>query len=125
MAENRMSSSPRRTPEEMELEKKRSELDKLESQLVERELELETLRGGLASFEKKYQAATIDRYAQLDDLYARIAELKAAQTPEDELAAFTAAAQRAKAEKTAAKARSYYPPPLSPEEKAAEERSRG
>ena len=58
-------------------------LDGLEKQLVERELELETLRGGLLSFEKKYQAATLDRYAQLDELRFRIAELRAQQEPEE------------------------------------------
>ena len=55
---------PRRlTPEEKELAVKREQLEELEQQLVERELELETLRGGLLAFEKKYQAATLERYA--------------------------------------------------------------
>ena len=98
-------------PEEFELEKKREELAVLESQLVERELELETLRGGLLSFEKKYQAATLERYAQLDELRARIAEIQVARTPDNKAAQLEAAAQRAKAEKTAAAARKYKPKP--------------
>ena len=98
-------------PEEFELAKKSEELAALESQLVERELELETLRGGLLSFEKKYQAATLERYAQLDELRARIAEIQVARTPDNRAAQLEAAAQRAKAEKTAAAARKYKPKP--------------
>ena len=104
-----MSANRRQTPEEYELERKRAELSALEAQLVERELELETLRGGLLSFEKKYQAATLERYAQLDELYAKIAEVKASRMPESDAAQKAAAAQRAKAEKTAAAARRYEP----------------
>ena len=106
-----MSSHQRQTPEEYELEKKREELVALESQLVERELELETLRGGLASFEKKYQAATLERYAHLDELYAKIAQVKAERMPDDRSAQKAAAEQRARAEKTAAAARKYQPRP--------------
>ena len=67
------------TPEERELEKKQLQLDGLQKQLVERELELETMRGGLISFEKKYQDATTQRYAMLDELRYRIAELQIQQ----------------------------------------------
>jgi hypothetical protein len=98
-------------PEEFELEKKREELAVLESQLVERELELETLRGGLLAFEKKYQAATLERYAELDELRARIAEIQVSHAPQNKAAQLEAAAQRAKAEKTAAAARKYKPRP--------------
>jgi hypothetical protein len=98
---------PRRlTPEEKELAVKREQLEELEQQLVERELELETLRGGLLAFEKKYQAATLERYALLDELRARIVELQASRAPENDTAVRAAAAEsRARAEKTAAAAR--------------------
>ena len=67
------------TPEERELDKKSSELGSLEKQLVERELELETMRGGLINFEKKYQDATQLRYAMLDELHFRISQLRASK----------------------------------------------
>lgn len=104
---------PRRpTPEELELARKREQLDALEKQLVERELELETMRGELLAFEKKYQAATLERYAQLDALRAVLAELHARRATDDDGAArAAAAASRAKAEKTAAAARAQHPRP--------------
>lgn len=64
----------RPTPEEVYLEKKRAELAVLETQLAERELELHTLRGGMIAFEKQFDALTGERYAQLDELHAQIAE---------------------------------------------------
>src|SRR5688572_22215811 len=76
-----MAGNRRPTPEQRELEKKKLQLDDLQKQLVERELELETMRGGLIAFEKKYQTATSDRYAMLDELRFRIAELRAQQDP--------------------------------------------
>jgi hypothetical protein len=103
---------PRRlTPEEKELAVKRQRLAELEPLLVERELELETVRGGILAFEKKYQAATIERYAQLDDLRARIAELHALRAPDDTAARAAAAVSRAAAERTAAAARAAVPKP--------------
>ena len=77
-----MDGKRRTTPEERELEQKRVRLDKVKQELVERELELETALGGLIAFEKKYQEATSERYAMLDELHFRIAELRAAQQPE-------------------------------------------
>ena len=71
-----MTQRPHRpTPEEKYLEKKRAELAVLENRLADRELELETLRGGLMAFEKHYQAVMNEKYAQLDALYAQIYEL--------------------------------------------------
>lgn len=82
--DDRVNSMPPRspTPEERELQKKSRELSELEKQLVERELELETVRGGLINFETKYQAATLERYTMLDELRFRIAELRSAQNPQ-------------------------------------------
>jgi hypothetical protein len=77
-----MDGKQRLTPEQRELEKKTLQLDELQKQLIERELELETALGGLLAFEKKYQEATSQRYAMLDELHFRIAELRAAQQPE-------------------------------------------
>src|SRR5437773_10920957 len=77
----------RPTPEERYLQKKLAELADLESILAERELELHTLRGGLLAFEKQYQAAVGAKYAELDELKARLAELipaAAGGTPSDD-----------------------------------------
>ena len=38
----------------------------LENRLADRELELDTLRGGLMAFEKRYQAVMNEKYAQLE-----------------------------------------------------------
>jgi hypothetical protein len=64
----------RRTPEERELDKKRSELGALETQLAQRELDLATLRGTLRAFEARYLRVVGRLYAELDDLQARFAE---------------------------------------------------
>jgi hypothetical protein len=65
----------RQSPEERYLEKKRAELGDLETLLAERELELHTLRGGLMAFERQYEELVGTRYAELDELKFRIAEL--------------------------------------------------
>src|SRR6476619_3448252 len=91
----------RKSPEELYLEKKLAELSVIESRLAERELELHTLRGGILLFEKKYQAAVGEKYAQLDELRARIAEILVSQRMSDEVARKHAEEQRANAEKSA------------------------
>ena len=63
-----------RSPEERELALKRTELTGLESELVERELELSTLQQELAVFEAQYLRVVGRRYATLDDIHARISE---------------------------------------------------
>src|SRR3954470_14955322 len=72
----------RPSPEERYLQKKREELAGLEAQLAERELELHTLRGGLISFEAQYDKVVSAKYAQLDELRLRIAELSPTEPPQ-------------------------------------------
>ena len=62
-----------RTPEERELEKKRSELATLEGELAQRELELTTLQSELYAFEARYLRVVGSHYAELDELEAQIA----------------------------------------------------
>src|SRR5438874_10954361 len=76
-----MGVSRRPSPEERYLEKKRAELAELEAQLAERELELHTMRGGLIAFEAQYEAVVSAKYALLDEIRVRIAELAPAETP--------------------------------------------
>ena len=72
------------SPEERELDLKRTELAGLESELVERELELSTLQQELAVFEAEYRCVVGRRYAALDDINARIAEAQAVRRPDDQ-----------------------------------------
>lgn len=72
------------TPEERELAEKRAALALLETELVEQELEVSTLQQELASFEAEYLRIVGSRYADLDELTARIKETYAAQQPADE-----------------------------------------
>src|SRR5215218_6919915 len=109
--------SPRpKSPEERYLEKKLAELAALEPVLAEKELELHTLRGGMMQFEKRYQETVAAKYAQLDDLRAKIAEILVAKRLSDETAKQHAEEQRAKAEKSARVAEKFRPkrkPPAS------------
>src|SRR5437867_3121215 len=91
----------RRTPEELELEKKKAELGELESQLSQRELELATLQAELHAFERRYLRIVGVRYAELDEIEAQIAELLARQRPQGDKAHREAAKARTKAEESA------------------------
>lgn len=73
-----------RTPEEQELEKKRSELATLEGELAQRELELTTLESKLYAFEARYLRVVGIHYAELDELEAQIAEAQARLSPKDD-----------------------------------------
>jgi multidrug efflux pump subunit AcrA (membrane-fusion protein) len=64
----------KQTPEELELEKKKSELSALEAELSQRELELATAQAELHTFERRYLRVVGVRYAELDDIEAQIAE---------------------------------------------------
>ncbi|MEX2264322.1 MAG: hypothetical protein WD696_20375 [Bryobacteraceae bacterium] len=61
------------TPEERELERKRVDLAQLETLLVQRELDLATLRGELQAFERRYYQTVGVRYAELDQVEAELA----------------------------------------------------
>jgi DnaJ-domain-containing protein 1 len=80
-----MPNEPVRTvkPEEEELERKHAELSELESKLADRELFLTNLRSELSAFERKYVRVVGQRYAELDDIEARIAEQFARTHPQD------------------------------------------
>ena len=93
-----------RSPEERELDLKRNELAKLEADLVEQELQLSTLQAELAAFRNEYLRVVGRRYAELDDLKARIAEIKAARRPSDDSAKAAASKARKTADDSAAQA---------------------
>lgn len=90
-----------RSPEEEELEAKREELQRLQSELVESELQLANLRSELIVFERKYMEIVGSRYAELDNLEARIAEQTAHQNPTDASAQREAESARARAQESA------------------------
>jgi hypothetical protein len=70
-------------PEEEELRVKQLELDSLERDLVEKELQLAGLHGELAAFERLYLKTVGVLYAELDEIEARITELKARSRPSE------------------------------------------
>ena len=94
------------SPEERELDLKRTELAGLESELVERELELSTLQQELAVFEAQYLRVVGRRYATLDDINARIAEAQAIRRPADHAVLEEARGARETADATASQAES-------------------
>src|SRR5258708_24711013 len=71
------------SPEEHELQTKRDELERLTTQLSERELELTTLRAELDTFHRHYLRSVGSRYARLDALEAEVARLQARLHPHD------------------------------------------
>ncbi len=88
---------------------KRTELAGLESELVERELELSTLQQELAVFDAEYLRVVGRRYAMLDDITARIAEAQAVRRPNDHDALRRARDARQTADVTAVQAESDAP----------------
>jgi len=84
-------------PEEDELRLKRSELEDLERDLVEKELHLAGQRAELAAFERLYLKTVGVLYAELDEIEARIAELIASRSPSNVDAQGTARQARQKA----------------------------
>ena len=93
------------SPEEQELEQKRAKLAGLEADLVERELRLATLRAELAAFEAEYLRVVGRRYAELDEVTARLAEARAARRPNDVRAQESASEARQAADAAAAEVR--------------------
>lgn len=93
------------TPEERELEKKRTELVRLRTKLAELELGLAELRAGLTHFERTYHGRVGFLYTLLDDLEAQIAERLADKRPTDDDARDKAHAARAKADQSAAESK--------------------
>lgn len=64
----------RETPEEKELERKRSELKELEIKLTQRELDLVNLHIELRNFEDEYHNLVSSRFAQLERIEMQINE---------------------------------------------------
>lgn len=88
------------SPEEEELQRKRRELENLQSELAESELELATLRSELIAFERRYLEVVGSRYAELDALEAQIAESVARSRPTDASARQKAESARARAQES-------------------------
>jgi len=88
----------RKTPEEEELEEKQQQLDELQEELSQRELDLATLAAELQSYEQLYLAVMGWRYAELDEIQARIAKLRVDQNPTSEQAKaeYTRASEQAR-----------------------------
>lgn len=107
--------TPRVSPEEEELAKKREELSVLQSQLADRELHLTNLRAELKAFEARYLRQVGVLYAELDEWNAKIAELVAEdeRTKEAQSAATEARTQAAESHSAvhgrAAEARDFTP----------------
>ncbi len=75
--------SKRPKPEDTELERKHRALEALEVELVERELDLATLRSEIASLEAVFGRVASHRYARLDELHAQLAARMAHKVPLD------------------------------------------
>jgi len=91
-------------PEEIELDKKRSLLERLKDRLADREEEMADLRAELEQFEAKYTMEVGRLYADLDEIEAEIAEEEARLNPEDEEIKRKAEEARKRAEESAAQA---------------------
>jgi len=87
-------------PEEKELRKKLAELAELEGRLGEKELELATLRAELNSFEAMYMRIVGVKYAELDEIEAKISEAKLRENPTDKNAQEEVTQARARADES-------------------------
>ena len=86
--------------QERELARKVLEQTTLETELTERELRTANLRAELGAFERRYLHFVGARYAELDELKARIAEQLAAEQPDNDRAQQAARDARARANET-------------------------
>lgn len=89
------------TPEELELKKKRSVLDRLRNRLVIQEEEITELKAELEQFEAQYTMEVGRLYAELDEIEAEIAEEELKLHPEDEEIRKKAEEARRRAEESA------------------------
>ncbi len=90
-----------KAPEERELAVKKLELEKLQQELAQHELDLATLEIDLRTFENHYLRTVGSRLAMLDELEAKIAELKAVRDPQNDVAREKARAARKQADESA------------------------
>ena len=70
-----------------EIEIKRAELETLENELFQKELDLATLKGELAAFDRKYMRVVGGLQAELDELDAQVAEILFIHNPGDQVIA--------------------------------------
>jgi hypothetical protein len=70
--------------EEQELQKRREELGKLESRLVEREAELANLQSDLRAFEGRYLSVVGNRYDELAEIEKAIAKIQGLEVDDEE-----------------------------------------
>ena len=91
-------------PEEIELNKKRSVLERLKDRLADREEEMTDLRTELDHFEALYKMEVGRLYAELDEIEALIAEEEVKLVPDDEEIKKKAEEMRRRAEESAANA---------------------
>lgn len=91
-------------PEEKELNKKRSVLERLKDQLATKEEEMADLKAELEQFEAQYTMEVGRLYADLDDIEAQIAEEEVRIHPDDEEIRRKAEDARRRAEESAAQA---------------------
>jgi hypothetical protein len=85
-------------PEDQELGRKTAELESLQSELADRELYLTNLRVDLAAFERRYTGIVGKRYAEIDEIEAKIAERFSHVHPENQRAHDFAAQARSQAQ---------------------------
>ncbi len=69
------------SPEQIELDLKKAELDDKSHLLAEKELNLEELKNSLIEFQQRHYAQVAVKYVELDRLKAKIAELKYISSP--------------------------------------------
>ncbi len=91
-------------PEKIELNKKRSILERLKDRLADREEEMTELRTELEQFEAQYTMQVGRLYADLDEIEAEIAEEEFKLVPDDEEIKKRAEELRRRAEESAARA---------------------
>jgi hypothetical protein len=72
-----------KSPEEIELTKKKAELDSLSDILADKELTLEELTLTITKFQHRYYSEVGKKYVELDELRAQIADLRAKQKPKN------------------------------------------
>ncbi len=89
------------SPEERELESKKAILAELEEDLAGCELEYATLAAELLAFQRIYVEAVGELIAELDELEAQIAEVRARRQPKDEASEHNAEAARNRAAESA------------------------
>jgi hypothetical protein len=90
----------RRRPEDEELARKKAELSRLQGLLADRELFLTALRTEVSALEQAYIRTVGKRYAELDEIEAKIAEHVARMQPENVRARNSATQARSQAQES-------------------------